>query len=570
MKIIDFCVKRNRTVYILTIKKFNFYTVEQFLISEKFYIPDYQREYSWEEDEQIKDFWQDLVDLVENGRDSHFFGQVVIHDDHEDKKKYIIDGQQRSSTSIIFLSVIRQLFDDIYTRTNRDGARNKVEDIRLKIIGRWSEEENELQFHLGKIDNVFFRDFIQRGMPVTEELTEPSHIRIKEAYDYLYEQLAKELINLDDNDKYNKLVEYYNGFKNKFSLMCVETDDMNEAFIIFETLNARGKELETSDLLKNHLFKTSDRLIDDVKSEWLKMQENADGIDLTRYFRTFWNSKFEFTREKELYKNLKGVVTTPTECLNFTQELVKSISVYKVLVDPINEMHFKDKLIEKHIENLKLLNASTYHPIVIAMANNSYDESEIKKVVEAIESFIVRNCVIAGKVANRYEILFAKLAKKISDSRMTFNEIAQELKNDMLSDDEFENHFMVCSIKSAPVAKFILRKINDFQQNEIVVHPSNMKIHLEHIMPKKLGNWKVHEDIHQKYLHRIGNLTLLADEYNKSIKNKEFVEKKKVYEKSKIEMTKKLVSYNEWTSTRIDERQKELYKIAKQVWKKFI
>lgn len=557
-------------VYILTIKKFNFYTVEQFLISEKFYIPDYQREYSWEEDEQIKDFWQDLVDLVENGRDSHFFGQVVIHDDHEDKKKYIIDGQQRSSTSIIFLSVIRQLFDDIYTRTNRDGARNKVEDIRLKIIGRWSEEENELQFHLGKIDNVFFRDFIQRGMPVTEELTEPSHIRIKEAYDYLYEQLAKELINLDDNDKYNKLVEYYNGFKNKFSLMCVETDDMNEAFIIFETLNARGKELETSDLLKNHLFKTSDSLIDDVKNEWLKMQENADGIDLTRYFRTFWNSKFEFTREKELYKNLKGVVTTPTECLNFTQELVKSISVYKVLVDPINEMHFKDKLIEKHIENLKLLNASTYHPIVIAMANNSYDEAEIKKVVEAIESFIVQNCVIAGKVANRYEILFAKIAKKISDSRMTFDKIAQELKNDMLSEDEFENHFMVCSIKSAPVAKFILRKINDFQQNEMVVNPSNMKIHLEHIMPKKLGNWKVHEDIHQKYLHRIGNLTLLADEYNKSIKNKEFAEKKKVYEKSKIEMTKKLVSYNEWTSTRIDERQKELYKIAKQVWKKFI
>ncbi|PEW83776.1 hypothetical protein CN445_24385 [Bacillus cereus] len=90
----------------------------------------------------------------------------------------------------------------------------------------------------------------------------------------------------------------------------------------------------------------------------------------------------------------------------------------------------------------------------------------------------------------------------------------------MLSDDEFENYFMACFIKSVPVAKFILREINDFQQKEMVVHPSDMKIHLGHIMPKKLGNWKVHEDIHQKYLHRIGNVTLLADEYNKSIKNK--------------------------------------------------
>ena len=32
--------------------------------------------------------------------------------------------------------------------------------------------------------------------------------------------------------------------------MYIETDEINEDFIIFETLNARGKELETSDLLK--------------------------------------------------------------------------------------------------------------------------------------------------------------------------------------------------------------------------------------------------------------------------------------------------------------------------------
>jgi uncharacterized protein with ParB-like and HNH nuclease domain len=554
----------------MTIKKFNFYSVGQFLISDKFFIPDYQREYSWEEDEQIKDFWLDLDDLVENKRESHFFGQIVIHDDHEDKKKYIIDGQQRSSTSIIFLSVVRQLFDDIYNETKKDGARNKVEDIRLKIIGRWSEEENELQFHLGKIDNVFFRDFIQRGIPLTEEIVEPSHKRIKEAYEYLYNELVEKLKDLDNNDKYLKLVEYYNGFKDKFSLMCVETDDMNEAFIIFETLNARGKELETSDLLKNHLFKTSDNLIEEVKTEWLKMQENADGIDLTKYIRTIWNSRFDFTREKDLYKNLKGVVNTPVECLSLAKELLKSINVYKVLVDPINETYFKDKEIERHLENLKLLNASTYYPIVVAMVNSSYSELEIKKVVEAIESFIVRNCVIAGKVANRYELLFAKLASKLSGSHMKFEEIAKEFKNEMLSDEEFKSHFLVSSIKKAPVAKFILRKISNYNQKETVIHPSNMKIHLEHIMPKNKSHWKVHEDIHQKYLNRLGNLTLLADEYNKSIKNKPFADKKKVYEKSKIDMTKKLASYKEWPSSRIEERQKEMFEIANEVWKKFI
>lgn len=47
--------------------------------------------------------------------------------------------------------------------------------------------------------------------------------------------------------------------------MFVETDDFNEAFIIFETLNARGKDLETADLLKNHLFKIANKKVGEVK-----------------------------------------------------------------------------------------------------------------------------------------------------------------------------------------------------------------------------------------------------------------------------------------------------------------
>ncbi|WP_225230081.1 DUF262 domain-containing protein [Ureibacillus galli] len=549
----------------MTIKKFNFYTIEQYLVSDKFYIPEYQREYSWEKDAQVKDFWLDLVDLVENNRESHFFGQVVIHDDIEEKKKYVIDGQQRSSTSIIFLAVVRQLFDELYTQTKKEGALNKFEDIRLKIMGRWSEEENELRFHLGKIDNLFFRDFIQRGIPLVEEPTEASHIRIKEAYDFLYEQLSFELENLDNTQKYERLVEFYNGFKDKFNVMCVETDDMNEAFIIFETLNARGKKLETSDLLKNHLFRTSANLIEEVKNEWLKMQEKAEGLDLTKYIRTFWNSRHDFVRERDLYKNLKDTIKTPSDCLSFTKDLVESIEIYKMLIDPENENYFNDKDIEIIISNLKTLNASTYYPIMLAM-NVKFQESEIKKVITSIESFIVRNCVIAGRVANRYEMLFAKIAKNIFINNSSYEDIIKSLKTELVTDDEFENYFSVATIKSVPVAKFILRRICNYQQREMIVNPSNMEIHLEHIMPKKIGDWKVHEDVHQKYLNRLGNLTLLADEYNKSIKNKVFEKKKEVYKNSKIEMTKKLCSYREWTITTIEERQKELFDVAKVVW----
>lgn len=553
----------------MAIKNFGMNTVEKFLVTNKYYIPDYQREYSWDIEEQINDFWLDLKDLVENDRENHFFGQIVVHDNMEEKKKYIIDGQQRSSTSVIFFAVMLRLFDELYNETAKDGARNKVEDIRVSIMGRWSEEENELKFHLGKIDNKFFRDFIQRGKPIDWEVTEASHMRIKNAYEFLYRKLTEELSGLNSYERYEKLLSFYNSYKDKFTLMCIETDDINEAFIIFETLNARGKDLETSDLLKNHLFKTSSNMIDDVKNEWLKMQGNAEGIDLTKFIRTIWNSSNDFSRERELYKNLKRAITEPSECLSFTKKLVDSLEPYKVLIDPLNESYFVDKEIEKHFENLKVLGASTYFPILIAMVNAAYEEKDIKEVLKAIESFIVRNCVIAGKVANKYEMLFARVAKDISKEKFPLTKILSELKPEMLNDDDFENYFEVATIKSAPVAKFILRRINDHQQKEMLVNPNNMVIHLEHIMPKKLGEWKISDELHQKYLHRIGNLTLLADEYNTSIKNKVFSEKKKTYEKSKIEMTKILSNYTEWTVSRIEERQKDLFEVAKMVWKDF-
>lgn len=553
----------------MTIKSYNFYSVEKYLMSNTYYIPDYQREYSWLKEEQVQDFWVDLTDLIEHERENHFLGQIVVHEDAETRRKYIIDGQQRSSTSVIFMTVLLSLFDELHKETGKEAARNKVEDIRIRIIGRWSEEENDLKFHMGKMDNEFFRNYIQRSQPFPEVIGENSHKRIQSAYNFFYNELRSILEEVPMDERYEKLVTYYNAFKDRFTVMYVETDDMNEAFIIFETLNARGKELETADLLKNHLFKIAASQINDVKNKRLLMQNQAEGIDLTKYIRTYWNANYPFTRERDLYKHLKGHVKNSTESIQFTNQLVHNLDVYKVLVDPQNESFFADKEVETYIRNLKTLSASTYYPLILAMYNKGYDEADIKDVLKAIESFIVRNCVIAGRVANKYELTFSKIAQQVSDKQWSVSDILSEMRLDLITDEEFESYFVIADIKSAPVAKFILRKIADYEQTEVIINPSNKDIHLEHIMPKKLGKWDVPEEQHQKYLHRIGNLTLLADEYNTSIKNKLIREKSETYRVSKIDMTKKLANVHEWSASTIENRQRELFNIAKHVWPAF-
>lgn len=62
------------------------------------------------------------------------------------------------------------------------------------------------------------------------------------------------------------LNRYFEAFFERFKVMYIEATKLEEAFIIFETLNARGKDLETADLLKNFVFSKSKDVDDTQKN----------------------------------------------------------------------------------------------------------------------------------------------------------------------------------------------------------------------------------------------------------------------------------------------------------------
>jgi len=513
--------------------------------------------------------WQDLEETIKENREQHFFGQIVIHNSPVENVKYIIDGQQRTSTSVIFLAVLNDIFEEIYKKYNILSARNKSDDIRLKYIGRWSEEENELRLHLGKTDKEYFMNNIQIHAPNIENNCEKeSHKKIQKAYYYFKNKIDEKIRNISDSkSKYDVVITYYSKFIENFKIMYIETDDINEAFIIFETLNARGKDLETSDLLKNHLFRISMNSIEMVKNNWQATIENLDKIDATKFIRHYWNSRAEFAREKDLYKKIREEINTPKKSEEFTKNLFEMSEVYKGLVNPEEEYGFTDNDLNKILINLKVMKASSFYPVILSMKNMEFDDTQINEVAKSIEILVFRNFVVAGKVANKYEILFAKIAQKIYEKEFTtVDEICTKIKSETISNEEFLNDFKVFSINTVPVAKYVLREINNFINNEVYVIEDNQKIHLEHVMPKTKGDWNVSDEDQDKYLNRIGNLTLLASEYNKSISNKLFIFKKEMYKKSKITISNDIINYDQWDIETIEHRQEELAKIAVKRW----
>ncbi len=545
----------------MSIISFSNSTIHSFLTDKVYHIPDYQREYAWDED-QLEDFWKDLVNTTEERR-QHFFGQVVVHQ-ASDGKYYIIDGQQRTTSVVIFLAALRDWFQ-VFADED-DDARNKVEDIRIKYIGRFSNRSNELRLQLGVNDRSFFRDNIQKSAP-KEEGSSPSQRRITTAYRYFTAELSDLLgKKADTGAKVGILLDYYDALLEQFSLIVVTTNDINEAFIIFETLNARGKELETADLLKNYVFMKSGANLDTVKDRWEKMIDTLDDRDdATIFIRYYWNSFNKFTREKNLYKEISSKITS-YNCEALVSDLASMADLYNALTNPTDSKYFSDSEIADLLINLSIMNAATFYPVIFALVKTGYQEIDIKRVLKAIEILTFRNFVVAGLTANKYESIFSQIALRISKGEYQLIDILNQIRDNTVDDEKFARDLIGLEIRKVPIAKYVLREIEDFNNPEKKTIKDNKAINLEHIMPKNNAQWGVPNDIHAKYLYRLSNQTIMLEEYNKSASNKVFSQKKPYYLKSEIEMTKKLATYDTWDAVTIQSREDELIAVIKNRW----
>lgn len=567
----------------------NLIKLGSFLGNEKLYIPEYQRGYSWEET-QLDDFWIDLTQLYqENNRDEHFFGQVVNHKNMEDKKRYIIDGQQRISTSVILLDVLRTAFQNIATTTQNNDANDDAEDINSKYIGRISETKKEQYLIMGGVDKNFFFENIQKRGPINytdkqfekKKLT-PSNYNILYASKFFYNKVNEFILKHKANE-YTELNKLYQCLMNQFVLMTVETDDINEAYIIFESLNARGKALETADLLKNHILRMAQSDLSSATETWNTIINNLDNVDPTKFIRYYWNSRERFTREKDLFKELRKNITTQADVNTLLDNLNILSKVCAAILHPDDNKYFDMAALNERLAEMRKLDASAYIPIIFALCLEKYSEEDINDILKAIETLVVRNFVVSGLVANKYELEFAQIAKSISDKNWTLTgesktahipnkeDILKKLYSLMVSDEVFLNNFKEFNTKKTTVIRYLLRKINNHNIDETRIIDDANKVHVEHILPQRIknGEWiNFNKDEHQTYLWRLGNLTLLGQEYNNQAKNKEFDKKKKIYKESQIKITHDLITLKEWSTLTIEERQERFADIALEIWSK--
>ncbi len=550
-------------------------TMNTFL-GDSYAIPNYQREYSWEESE-LEDFWEDLRATVNDlEKETHFFGQVVVHNDESSRKKYIIDGQQRTITSTVFMRSLQVFYDSIYKQTDLSRADYKKSDIASIHLGRYEGPTKDgLHLHLGELDNDYFRSAILLGHP--EHIVKQkrrAHERLRKAYQFFYNRI-RELIE-GENDIENQLDildAYYETFTKRFKILYMEATKLEEAFVIFETLNARGKDLETADLLKNFIFSQS-RDTAGAQRKWNSMVSTLDRADPTKYIRHLWNANNSFTREKNLYKEISKKIKTPRASNLFLEQLEQCAACYHdvSVSNQSDNICFSAPGLLKSIGALKTLKATTFYPIVLAMYQiDLFTENDIEKVVECIETYAFRNFTICGRVANKAELFFADVAEDIFNGILdSVPGIVERIRSEMAGDTEFYDMFSIWSGSKSTkeTVRYILRKINKHIDATNEINLENTQVHIEHIMPESNDMWNMPSEIHEAYLWRLGNLTLLSGPINIALSNKPFDEKRGEYVRSKIELNKAILQQDIWTEREIEARQKQLAAYALEIWKK--
>ena len=163
-------------------------TIRKMLVeSKKIVVPTYQRAYSWETFNKQSNrkthtdvFLSDLEEYNKsNAKTSYYFGHFLYEE--KDNVFYVIDGQQRLTTIVIFLSA---LFTKL--KTIRDLSEEEKECYEDMI-----KRNSTIRFLTVDYDQLVFKDcVINQTQKNKNGLKTESAKRIIDAFDYFTEQLA--------------------------------------------------------------------------------------------------------------------------------------------------------------------------------------------------------------------------------------------------------------------------------------------------------------------------------------------------------------------------------------------
>ncbi|MDJ0797159.1 MAG: DUF262 domain-containing HNH endonuclease family protein [Calothrix sp. MO_167.B12] len=537
-------------------------------------VPLFQRDYSWKENDW-EDLWQDILILHNNDNVSHYMGAIVLQSSSNSEKEFtIIDGQQRLATlSIIAIAVIEQIRQLV--EQNIDAIANTDRQEILKRTYLADKDPRSLRYSSKLILNENNNDFYQSNLV---NLRKPFNIRslsksnqlIWKAFEYFFRELSCLSEIIDDGEQLAIFLTDTVAQRLLFIQITVE-DELN-AYTVFETLNARGLELTSTDLLKNYLFSLFQGP-DDLQAAQRQWRRIINTVQMEkfpeflRYYLTLENSR---VRKGRLFKIVRKSVINASQAFDLLDKLENYSNLFIALGNPNDEFWRDIPDNQPYIKDLNLFRIKQVYPVLFA-AYTKFSPGDFTRLLKLLVVVSFRHSIVSGLNPNELESYYNDVAIGIANGSITNpREVFSTLHPIYVPDEKFQQDFSLLSIVTKSQKRKLVRYIlGKLETDESGIQIDQDSFSIEHILPEvTTNNWQQNftDSQIEAMVYRLGNLTLLEPSFNREIGQNSYQLKQATYEKSVYTLTKNITA-EDWNPDTIAARQRRLAQRAIHIWK---
>ncbi|MDF9833632.1 uncharacterized protein with ParB-like and HNH nuclease domain [Ereboglobus sp. PH5-5] len=588
-------------------------TITQLLSStnELYAVPAYQRRYSWHE-KQLNELIAD-IDQLENN-DTHLLGSIVcLTSPHTAglNELEVVDGQQRITTVCIILSCIKE-------RLIKEDKTRMAQEIESLLQAKAFGESPVRKIRLGSLDAEGFDQLVE-GKSAVYQKNQSLENAFKICRDWM------------ENKAINELEKFLYRLVNQALIIRLEVNNAKDAFKLFETINNRGLKLSATDIIKNFILGNAARFgygdLNLARNKWAELLKNLDGVNIETFFRHYLCAQLksritasyviiyfkrlfmkQVSEARTLPKNEQRLYLDVEDNESDDDSDATSISAEDILNDQPNDnssqvsfsefmenltkhaKHYSDVIyaktgnakIDRHLRNLKGIKATQTYGFLMSLRVSNCSDKNFIEVLKLTESFLMRRHICKRR-ANENESAFARLCGV--DGKSPQKSVIEEYRKLCPPDAEFLDKFFAFDFTSNLIerARYCLTQFETLLQGdhlELLVGGPDI-VHVEHIIPQKIRTKKSKDEFgdwveylgesalmeHEKYVSRIGNMTLFSGELNMIVSNNPYERKKTAYRRSSIKITNALPDdYSDFRFIDVEKRSRHFSELAVKIW----
>ena len=466
--------------------------IQYFDGSKQGVIPLFQRPYSWDPKDWTT-LWEDLMAQYELAdRSSHFMGAVVTVPVKSVpvgvSKHLVIDGQQRLTTISLLLAAIR----DKATQDSDESTAGIIGDL---LVNRHYKSPDDLKLVPTQADRSAYNAIVY-----LKNIEDHEESRVVQAYRFF----RKKLDGKDVEDQPITASQTLQAIQQSLQVVMINLGEADDPYLIFESLNHKGKPLTQADLVRNYVLmrfqhSTSAGGEQEVAYEdlWRPMEARLDGV-MPEFLRHYGMRGGRNVRKGDIYTAAKlefDKLKTAAEVRSSLADMKAAALSYQKFLHPSEEVDLK---IGKKLHSILELDSTVFYPLLIRLYR-SWEQEQISvedllKSLDLLESYYVRR-LVCGVPTNGLNKITLELclnlpAAKPDDwlrERLTHGYGSRRCP----SDQEFFEALVIQRIyPRRKIARYMLIALEEANLHKEPVETASATI--EHVMPQTLTeHWKV-------------------------------------------------------------------------------